>query len=462
MKRTIIITAIVVAVAVIAMIVISKLSGKGDLGTLIAEVQQGDFEIVVTTTGELQAEVSTDIRGPEGLASRNMRFGGIKIQDLVPEGTEVREGDYVAQLDRTTYDNALKDAETYLKTLQDNLLHRRGVGIIFGGRDRVFPQDCVSDLNNTLAAKRDRSSHQFVKNDSPSPDIGPGVDVLGLDLLGRHVLGRPDHDAGAGQAARPAREGDSEIHDPDVPLAVDHDVLGLEVAVDDADPVGLVQALGDLAADGDGLGLGQVARAADEALEVLAADELHGDEGRESLLADVEHAADVAVGDLAGELDLVPETLDRLRVRCDLGLEELEGDLFLDPGVVDLVDAAHPALAQLLDDLVAAGEGRAPGQLGVGRRLDGPGVVGPRVGRAQQRTPALPAIAGVIGVVVVAIRATHNSSSSPSPPPRITIPAGRVNPGPGAVLVIITIYVGRGKKDAIPAFWPGRRDGRCR
>ncbi|MRR20258.1 HlyD family efflux transporter periplasmic adaptor subunit [bacterium] len=125
MKRTIIITAIVVAVAIIAMIVISKLSGKEDLGTLIAEVQQGDFEIVVTTTGELQAEVSTDIKGPEGLASRNMRFGGIKIQDLVPEGTEVKAGDYVATLDRSSVDNTLKDELDRQESFETELLKKQ-------------------------------------------------------------------------------------------------------------------------------------------------------------------------------------------------------------------------------------------------------------------------------------------------------------------------------------------------
>jgi hypothetical protein len=67
MKRTIIITSIVVLLAVIAMIVISKLTGKEDLSSIFAEVKRGDFEVVVTTTGELQAEVSTDIKGPEGL-----------------------------------------------------------------------------------------------------------------------------------------------------------------------------------------------------------------------------------------------------------------------------------------------------------------------------------------------------------------------------------------------------------
>ncbi len=125
MKRTIIITSIIVTVAIIAMIVISKLSSKEDPGILFAEVQQGDFEIVVTTTGELQAEVSTDIKGPDGLASRNMRFGGIKIQDLIPEGTEVKEGDYVATLDRSSVDNTLKDELDRQESLETELLKKQ-------------------------------------------------------------------------------------------------------------------------------------------------------------------------------------------------------------------------------------------------------------------------------------------------------------------------------------------------
>ena len=45
----------------------------------------------------------------------------LKIQDIVPEGTIVNEGDYIAQLDRTSYDNTLKDELENLTTLQTNL-----------------------------------------------------------------------------------------------------------------------------------------------------------------------------------------------------------------------------------------------------------------------------------------------------------------------------------------------------
>lgn len=108
-KKNIIIISAVAVVAVIALIVISRMTHRKDLSLLFCDVKKTDFEIVVSTTGELQAENSLDIKGPEGLQSRNIRFGGIKIQNLIPEGTVVKEGDYIATLDRSDADNSLKE-----------------------------------------------------------------------------------------------------------------------------------------------------------------------------------------------------------------------------------------------------------------------------------------------------------------------------------------------------------------
>jgi len=120
MKKTIIITVIVAAVVIIALIVIGRITNKEDLSVLFTEVKHGDFEIVVTVTGELQAENSTEIRGPEMLGGRNMRITDIQIQNLVPEGTVVKTGDYVATLDRTNMDNTLKDEMDRLETMQNS------------------------------------------------------------------------------------------------------------------------------------------------------------------------------------------------------------------------------------------------------------------------------------------------------------------------------------------------------
>lgn len=121
MKRTLIITGIIVVVAIIILIVISKVTSKKDVANLYAQSEKGQFDIVVTTTGELQAKKSTDISGPEFTQSRNIRAMDIKITDMVPEGTEVKSGDYVATLDRTSFDNSLKDELEKLTTYETNL-----------------------------------------------------------------------------------------------------------------------------------------------------------------------------------------------------------------------------------------------------------------------------------------------------------------------------------------------------
>jgi len=121
MKRTIIITGIVVVVAIIILIIFNKATSKKDIANLYSESKRGQFDILVTTTGELQAENSTDIRGPDFTQARNIRVMDIKIQDLVPEGTEVKKGDFIATLDRTSFDNTLKDELERLTTFVTNL-----------------------------------------------------------------------------------------------------------------------------------------------------------------------------------------------------------------------------------------------------------------------------------------------------------------------------------------------------
>ena len=66
---------------------------------LLGKVQNGAFRIEVNTSGELKAKKSEDIKGPSRLRSHGI--WQIKITDLIPEGTYVQAGDYVAQLDKS-------------------------------------------------------------------------------------------------------------------------------------------------------------------------------------------------------------------------------------------------------------------------------------------------------------------------------------------------------------------------
>jgi hypothetical protein len=73
----------------------------------------------------------------------------------------------------------------------------------------------------------------------------------------------------------------------------------------DTQPVRLGQTLANLSRDKDRLAGTHLAHHPEDALQVLARHVLHGDEMGAAVVAQVEHAADVTVRDLAGETELV-------------------------------------------------------------------------------------------------------------------------------------------------------------
>ncbi len=121
MKKTIIITGIVVVTTFIALFIFNKIFDRGDLSGLLTEVSRGKFEIAVTATGELLPEKSVDIIAPDVGRRRGVRSRDIKIQDMVSEGTEVQKGDWVATLDRTDYNNSLKDEQENVDKIRSDL-----------------------------------------------------------------------------------------------------------------------------------------------------------------------------------------------------------------------------------------------------------------------------------------------------------------------------------------------------
>ncbi len=109
MKKKVLIPLLVIVGVIIAIIIYSASSEKEKEIILTTKVAEGNFEVVIAITGEIQAESSVEIRAPSELRSSNLRIRTLKIQNLVPEGTVVDSGDWVATLDRSEADNSLKD-----------------------------------------------------------------------------------------------------------------------------------------------------------------------------------------------------------------------------------------------------------------------------------------------------------------------------------------------------------------
>lgn len=104
------------ALLVIGLVIwLSTRGGETESQPIKVPVKSGRFVISVSTSGELEAKSSENILGPVGL--RTVGIWSVQISELIPEGTVVKAGDWVATLDRTEISNRMKDLETELEKL---------------------------------------------------------------------------------------------------------------------------------------------------------------------------------------------------------------------------------------------------------------------------------------------------------------------------------------------------------
>lgn len=113
---------IFIPLAVVIVIIVSWVLVSGEntetVG-LYTTPETGEFVVDVTSTGELRAKNSKEIMGPQGV--REFRVNNITIQRLIPEGTIVKEGDFVAELDRSEIMGKLQDAQLDLQSAESQV-----------------------------------------------------------------------------------------------------------------------------------------------------------------------------------------------------------------------------------------------------------------------------------------------------------------------------------------------------
>jgi multidrug efflux pump subunit AcrA (membrane-fusion protein) len=89
---------------------------SGDSSPLVAGVSKGEFKVTVTTSGELRALKFVQITVPPN--TQQAEVYQMKIASLVPEGTLVKQGDVVAELDRSTIANKFAEITLALQKAQ--------------------------------------------------------------------------------------------------------------------------------------------------------------------------------------------------------------------------------------------------------------------------------------------------------------------------------------------------------
>ncbi len=97
--------------------------GEAHSKDILVSPRNGKFEMVVATTGELQAKRSVEIYGPRG--AQKAQIYQLKISNIVDEGTVVSKGQYVAQIDQSDLMSKLAEREIDLQKAQSQYIQAK-------------------------------------------------------------------------------------------------------------------------------------------------------------------------------------------------------------------------------------------------------------------------------------------------------------------------------------------------
>ncbi len=225
---------------------------------------------------------------------------------------------------------------------------------------RLLVGDRVQQHRGLVAGERAAPGAHLEQDRPERVQIGARVDPRALHLLGRQVRdGSGDAERHArGRRERRIERVDQHVREPEVqdlgPAArSDHDVAGLEIAMDDPLLVRGLERLGDPGRDRARAALGQRPRA-QELRERLPRHQLEHQEVDAVLAVEIEQGRDVGMEEPRQRARLEPEPPAQPLVAQRVVADHLEGDLALEAGIDGAVHLAHPTFPEAFDDLIAA------------------------------------------------------------------------------------------------------------
>jgi len=120
-KKRLIIIGVVIAILITSYSLFGNSSDENS--PITTQVIKGEFLNEVIISGEAQSTSSKKIMGPAG--ARRYRLYQLKIQDLIPEGTVVKKGDYIGKLDPSEINAKILDAELSLEKAQSRYIQEQ-------------------------------------------------------------------------------------------------------------------------------------------------------------------------------------------------------------------------------------------------------------------------------------------------------------------------------------------------
>ena len=234
----------------------------------------------------------------------------------------------------------------------DQLQLRRDIRVDLPRRQRNRAQMLNSHRDRRIPLKGQPTGEHLIEHHAGRVDIGPGVSTVAPSLLRRDIVDGAQCLLGQG-LGRVLQTRDAEVGHLHTAVPQHHDVLGLDVPVDDAPAVGVAQALHDLSDEVERLSPVQLAPPLHILLERDAVDQLHDDVFRLTALGHVIDRDDIGMRQHGNRLGFGVKTAAEVRILGQVALQDLHRHQTVEAMTLGLVDHGHTAGSDALENLVA-------------------------------------------------------------------------------------------------------------
>ncbi len=231
----------------------------------------------------------------------------------------------------------------------DRVQRDRDTRPAFADRLRHHLGDFRIELRAAGGPVGDLPGQHLVEHHAQRVDVGARVDRLAKHLLGGHVERRAHHHLGQRQSFVVQGERDAEVDHARLHLLVDEDVGWLEVAMNDAVPVGMGNAARHLRQQLDALPCRQ-RMLVEQLVQIQTVDVVHRQVGHAVLDAVAVDSQDIGMVQSGHQSALALEAFGRSAGQ----VQHLDCQVALQSGIEGAVDLSHAALADQLLQPVAA------------------------------------------------------------------------------------------------------------
>ena len=226
------------------------------------------------------------------------------------------------------------------------------LGIQDPGRDGLGVDVLDGHRDGRLAVVGRVAGEHLIHDHAQRVEVGAEVDPVALGLLGRDIVHRAQGFPGESGLGR-GHPGNAEVGHLDAAVLENHDVVGLDVPVDDPAAVGMLQCLGDLGGKVQRFPPVEDALLLHVLLQGDTVDELHDDIVHIVRMGHVVDIDDIGMREHGDGLGLGMEAAAKLRILRQLVLEDLDGHQPVEPVTPRLIHHGHAAGSDHFQNLVA-------------------------------------------------------------------------------------------------------------